>query len=933
LDQQSFGAVSPSWVANNPVMRRSSTCCWLSLGTQAFLAQASLPTFTRFEGDKIWRRAQETASALQPSDRASETYSCGSGNWGDSGILDQWDAGRSPCWPSSLNIGASWDVELMERWATETANEFGAVNRGQLGPGINVARFAWNGRLGEYHSGEDPYLGAKMVAAMMRAYRQSSTTGVMPPLQVAKHFIANTIENDRTSATAYIDERTLFEVYYPPFEAAIEGGVSAIMCSYNLVQCTSGLCNTGRAYACGNDDILNKHLKQKMGFKGMVMSDWDATKCQPAAVGSKGCGAAGDYISGDVAAAAGLDLEMPACMTFRGGSHLNATDRAARMWWAYLVQGRSFNRGRFSEADKRMPYVPPYTGVQRRLQEKSDERKSDGRSFCCWWPQAPANNICGTCTAIDYNFPHDQCRGAGTWCEGGDGPGPSPPAPGPSPTPPPAPTPPTPAPVLPERCPDRGSDNYKSPCKLQLAQRIVAESTTVLKNTDGLLPLSKTTSVALVGAQACASDPLAIAGGSGWNGMACQDVHKKNVKEGLHGLGVNSVSCPDNGGHNSKADTADVVVAVVVPAKASEGSDRETLQLSGSDTQLIKSYTQQGKKVIVAMNAPGPMITSTWDSGVSGLLVSWLPGVVNGDGIARALLNETYEASGRLPVTFPKCSTDACSIQDERASVALGDEIGDKSYYHHREKALIGYRWYHAKGLEVSYPFGYGLFAYGKSSIAYFGAKAEAGADSSMSVTVTLENTGAFSGRDVPQLYLKFPDSVPGDANSKPEWQLKGFQKVSITSGASVDVSFSLSVRDMSYWDDAPGMSKWVCASSQFTACVGANARDAIVPEQGSCATFASPCSAGADPADIVVKAAIFDADAGQFTHAQAHSPASTVFMFSLAISLLTGVGLTLRRVQGRRFDGSSDLSDSWRAWQLLGLEEQPLTREDSCVE
>jgi len=769
--------------------------------------------------------------------------------------------------------------------------------------------------------------------AMMRAYRRSSKTGVMPPLQTAKHFIANTIERARTSATAYIDERTLFEVYYPPFAAAVDGGVSAIMCSYNLVQCTSGECNTGRAYACANDDILNKHLKKKMGFKGIVMSDWDATKCQPAAAGSsKGCGAAGDYISSDVAAAAGLDLEMPACMTFKGGSSVNSTERATRMWWAYMVQGRSFNRGRFVDTDLRMPYD---------MQEHIEERRLDDRSFCCWWPQPPAQDICSGCVSKDYDRGEKQCQGAGTYCAG-DGPGPSPapapapspgpepgPAPGPEPGPAPGPEPgpaPAPTPVdLPERCPDRGSDNYKSSCKLELASKIIAESTVVLKNADNLLPLSKSTSVALVGSQACAADPLAIAGGSGWNGMACQDVHKRSVRDGLTALGLGDVSCPDSGDHNSKASSADVVVAVVVPAKASEGSDRDTLQLSSQDTQLIRSYTQAGKKVIVAMNAPGPMITSTWDSGVSGLLVSWLPGVANGDGIAKALLNEGYEASGRLPVTFPKCSTESCSISDERSSVMLGDQIESEAYYHHTEKALIGYRWYHAYNKEVSYPFGYGLFAYGRSTIKYSDAKSEIGEQSAVHISCQLQNDGEFSGRDVPQLYLKFPSSVPGDAESKPEWVLKGFKKLPVPAGSSVDATFVLSERDLSYWDDAPGMSMWVCATGTFTACVGANARDAVLPDQGACVNFDSPCGAivSADTDET-----IFKAEMPAQLSSRPVNVSAAVFSLGVAMSaVVAGALLASWRLRKLR------VSDEGQVWQTLGLEEQPLTREDSCVE
>jgi len=107
------------------------------------------------------------------------------------------------------------------------------------------------------------------------------------------------------------------------------------------------------------------------------------------------------------------------------------------------------------------------------------------------------------------------------------------------------------------------------------------------------------------------------------------------------------------------------------------------------------------------------MITNTWDKDVAAMMVSWLPGQQNGRGIAMALYNEGYEASGRLPFTWPLCRTEECTEADERASVALGDQIENNGYYEFKEKALIGYRWYHANSVEVNYPFGFGLFAYG----------------------------------------------------------------------------------------------------------------------------------------------------------------------------------------------------------------------------
>jgi beta-glucosidase len=64
-----------------------------------------------------------------------------------------------------------------------------------------------------------------------------------------------------------IDERTLFEQYYPPFEGAIKAGVGSVMCAYNKIN---------GEYACENENTLNRDLRERLGFKGYVMSDWGA---------------------------------------------------------------------------------------------------------------------------------------------------------------------------------------------------------------------------------------------------------------------------------------------------------------------------------------------------------------------------------------------------------------------------------------------------------------------------------------------------------------------------------------------------------------------------------------------------------------------------------------------------------------------------------
>ena len=168
--------------------------------------------------------------------------------------------GTVTSWPSSLHIAASWDADLAEEWG----RALGAEHRSKganviLGPSVNVHRVPRGGRNAEYISGESPHLGSVMASSYVRGVQ---TQGVVA---MVKHFALNSQETNRNGVNSVCDERTMFEVYYPPFKAAIDAGVGAFMCSYNLVNGT---------HSCGNKDLLTRDLKERMNFTGMVSSDW-----------------------------------------------------------------------------------------------------------------------------------------------------------------------------------------------------------------------------------------------------------------------------------------------------------------------------------------------------------------------------------------------------------------------------------------------------------------------------------------------------------------------------------------------------------------------------------------------------------------------------------------------------------------------------------
>ena len=186
--------------------------------------------------------------------------------------------GQVTSWPCLLGLAATWDPLLTRRFALALGAEFKAKGANVvLGPSLNVHRVARNGRNAEYMSGEEPLLGQVLVKEYVQGVQSHGLAAC------AKHFILNHQETNRMTTSAYASDRALFEVYYPPFEAAIEAGVVSFMCGYNRVNGT---------HACGNAHILNDHLRGALKFEGWVMSDWWA-------------------LHEEAAAAAGVDQDMP----------------------------------------------------------------------------------------------------------------------------------------------------------------------------------------------------------------------------------------------------------------------------------------------------------------------------------------------------------------------------------------------------------------------------------------------------------------------------------------------------------------------------------------------------------------------------------------------------------------------------------------------
>ena len=164
--------------------------------------------------------------------------------------------------PSSLATAASFDPAVPRAGGVMIAGEARASGFNEfLAGGVNLAREPRNGRNFEY-TGEDPLLAGTMAGALIDGIQSTHMVSTV------KHFAVNSEERVRTTLDVTISASAMRQSDLLAFEFAYEQGRPAsVMCSYNLVN---------GAWACENDYLLNKVLKQDWGFKGFVMSDWGA---------------------------------------------------------------------------------------------------------------------------------------------------------------------------------------------------------------------------------------------------------------------------------------------------------------------------------------------------------------------------------------------------------------------------------------------------------------------------------------------------------------------------------------------------------------------------------------------------------------------------------------------------------------------------------
>ena len=170
--------------------------------------------------------------------------------------------------PVPLAMASSWDPALVENVQEIAAREARAVGvRWTFAPMVDIARDPRWGRIVE-GAGEDPFLGSRIAAAHVRGFQGNDPSGPGRLLACMKHFAGyGAALGGRDYDSAFIADAELYNVYLPPFKAAVDAGVGSAMSAYM---------NLNDVPATGNAFLLRDVLRKQWGFKGFVVSDADA---------------------------------------------------------------------------------------------------------------------------------------------------------------------------------------------------------------------------------------------------------------------------------------------------------------------------------------------------------------------------------------------------------------------------------------------------------------------------------------------------------------------------------------------------------------------------------------------------------------------------------------------------------------------------------
>ena len=748
----------------------------------------------------------------------------------------------STTYSEGIGLAASWDRTL----AGAVGGGIGRDARARgihymLGPGTNIYRSPRNGRNFEYF-GEDPYLAGEMDTGYITGMQQQGVSATV------KHYAGNNSEYLRHDSDTLVDERTLHEIYLPPFEAAVKKGhVGAVMDSYNLVNGQHATQNTVL-----NIDIM----RHDWHFPGTLMSDWDAT------------------YDGVAAANGGLDIEMPTGK-FMNRKNLLPAVQSGKLTEATLdekIRHILTTAEMFGWLDRpqRDPTIPLYDVQDNAIALQSAREsvtllKNAGnllplskqaiRSVLVVGPNAyPGTAVGGgsagvvpfhqisllegmSAVAPNVKVLYDPGiptlselagRTEFTTAETNGKPG-----------------------VTEELF---GNQNLNGASLKQTNPRHINETgvgwDAISGSLDDLMALFDKPPASIshrytgyFTAKQAGDYLVALAGGGEGNGnrvvidehlvidnwkyLRAFEAHLtlpltagphkvvvESWQKGLIGGRLRLAIVPEDSVVTQHAkELAAHADAVVIAAgfynnrdvnTESEGGDR-TFDLPFGQDALIRTMTAANPKTVVAVTSGGAVDTSPWLDRTPALLEAWYGGQAGGRALAEVLFGDQNPA-GHLPITWERRAEDNPTFNNYYPQ-------DDGIQVQYKEGIFVGYRGYEKNGTKPLFPFGFGM---SYTSFSFSNLKVQSGRGTDFAVAdFDVTNTGRRPGATAAQVYV----SEPAAKEPRPAHELKGFERVELNPGQTKHVSIPLDARAFAWYN--PQTHAWTVDAGRFSIAVG----------------------------------------------------------------------------------------------------------------
>ncbi len=741
--------------------------------------------------------------------------------------------------PCGLSMGASFDPALLKEEATAMGEECRAKGIAMLyGPAVNIERDPLGGRFFEYYT-EDPFLDAKLAVAFVQGLQSQHVSAAV------KHFVCNNRDWNRDNYMSMVDDRTLHEIYFPAFKAAVEDGHAL-----GVMTAANGL---NGDFCSDSHFLLTDMLKNTWGFQGFVLTDGIGTRS------TKKAALAGLDVSNQPKPATSL-FGRPLLEAVKSGEIPESVidDKVRRIlrvmvWTGHLDPGGIKPQGPVDLASHEILALKAAEEglvlLKNEHQTLPLNRKSikkilvlgpnANQRFCVAglggssWVNSPdevtvlhgIRNLAGAGIEVEsisrgvlggfepiaeeYLRTDDGQTGFIAKYYNGDISG-------------------NPAITRVEPNVDFNWE-MKSPdvSKINPEHFSAVFTTTINPPVTGTYTIRiKTDNHALLFTGRTGGAPVAVTDKTRGIGEATAILQMVQGKpcylklvyqkgKGDAYLSLDWAMPRPSGMEKAEADhldqkvkAADAVIFVggIDHSLDAEGRDRLNMDFPQWQEDIINHISKLNPKTVVVLINGSPLKISGWLNHVPAVLEAWYSGSRAGTAVAKALFGD-INPSGKLPFTWPKRLADS-------PSHALGTE--DKNTVDYKEGVFVGYRYYLTKHVEPLFPFGYGLsytrFKYSDLSVIK--------SNECVIANVNVKNAGERAGADTVQLYVHSEQPTI----ERPVRELKGFQRVFLKPGQTTRISFSLNPEDFAFYDVQH--KAWHVTAGKYAIQIGASSAD-----------------------------------------------------------------------------------------------------------